>query len=465
MQALVLCGFSVANYLLLYVTSILLARTLNVGDFDDYNVAVSSVLVLTSLATLGLEKYALRCLPAWPNHQDWARSSGFLQFSRRLILVTSLVLVVLFCVTLELTPTLRGKPITWRSSSWRCSCPRPRCFKFILEVAAAYGGQLKGVASYRILFPALLLLLNAGVWVLLAASGGVSAAFSYGAAWLVAIAVLNLTTESYIPAPVWQAKPMREPGVWIRGALAMAAGSLVLTMLAQTGVIILELNHPDEAVVSAYAVAFQTGTLVVILATATNRLYAPRISALLDRGDFQALRTMARYRLLVIAPLTLGYLFVIIAFGPSILSLFGENYSTEYPALCLIALGASVSTIFSLSPTYMHFTNRDRIVLPALVASVVLNLALCIPLSDRYGALGAAIAYAVPVSLLHAGLWLFELYDLVRYKLAMWHGTHALARHIRCVRHHHGEHVAERRQAGILKLRRGDVLAVRRFRK
>ena len=155
-------------------------------------------------------------------------------------------------------------------------------------------GQLKGVASYRILFPALLLLLNAGVWVLLAASGGVSATFCYGAAWLVAIAVLYLTTQSY---------------------------------------------------------------------------------------------------------------------------------STAYPALCLIALGASVSTIFSLSPTYMHFTNRDRIVLPALVASVVLNLALCIPLSDRYGALGAAIAYAVPVSLLHAGLWLFELYDLVRYKLAMWHGN------------------------------------------
>jgi hypothetical protein len=76
-------------------------------------------------------------------------------------------------------------------------------------------------------------------------------------------------------------------------------------MLAQTGVIILELNHPDEAVVSAYAVAFQTGTFVVILATATNRLYAPRISALLDRGDLQALRSMARYRLLVIGPLTL----------------------------------------------------------------------------------------------------------------------------------------------------------------
>jgi O-antigen/teichoic acid export membrane protein len=50
-----------------------------------------------------------------------------------------------------------------------------------------------------------------------------------------------------------------------------------------------------------------------------------------------------------------------------------------------------------------------------------LNLALCIPLSDRYGALGAAIAYAVPIALLHVGLWFFELADLVRYKLALWH--------------------------------------------
>jgi O-antigen/teichoic acid export membrane protein len=419
-HALVLCGFSVANYALLYVTSILLARTLSVPDFDDYNVAVSSVLVLTSLATLGLEKYALRCLPAWQNHQDWARSKGFVLFARKLILFTSVVLVILFCLTLELTLSLRGKPYHLAIVIVALFLPATAMFQFILEVAAAYGGQVKGVATYRLLFPALLFALNAAVWILLAASG-VSAAFCYGAAWILAIAVLYVTTQSYVPAPVHQAEPISEPGLWMRGALPMAAGSLVLTMLAQTGVIILELNHPDEAVVSAYAVAFQTGTFVVILATATNRLYAPRISALLDRGDLQALRSMARYRLLVIGPLTLFYLFVILAFGPSILSLFGPQYATEYPALCLIALGASISTIFSLAPTYMHFTNRDRIVLAALVAAAVLNLALCIPLSDRYGALGAAIAYAVPIALLHVGLWFFELYDLVRYKLAPWH--------------------------------------------
>lgn len=210
LQALILCVFSVANYGLLYVTAILLARTLSVPDFDDYNVAVSSVLVLTALATLGLEKYALRCLPAWHNHQDWARSRGFLLFSRNLILITSLALVVLFCTTLELTLTLRGKPYHVAIVIVAMFLPATAMFQFILEVAAAYGGQLKGVASYRLLFPALLFLLNAAVWTLLAASGGVSAAFCYGAAWVIAIAVLYVTTQSYVPAPVWQARPTSE---------------------------------------------------------------------------------------------------------------------------------------------------------------------------------------------------------------------------------------------------------------
>jgi O-antigen/teichoic acid export membrane protein len=406
----VLCGFSVTNYLLLYLTSILLARTLSVPDFDDYNVAVSAALVMTSLATLGLEKYALRCLPAWQNHQDWRRSRGFLRFGRRLILATSIALFVLFSVGLELALTSRGQDYHVAIVIVVGFLPAMALFQFLLEVAAAYGGQLRGVAVYRLLFPILVLVLNAAVWLSLA-SGGVSAALCYGMAWLVAIAVLLAWTRSYVPREVRQATRIAEPKTWIKGALPMAVGSLVLTMLAQTGVIILELNHPDEAVVSAYAVAFQTGSFVVILATATNRLYAPRMSALLDRQDFPGLRAMAVNRLFVIGPLTISYLALVIVYGRSILALFGAQYATEYPALCLVALGASISTLFSLAPVYMHFTNRDRTVLTALVAAAVLNLALCVPLSSSYGAFGAAIAYALPVALLHVGLWTYELKD------------------------------------------------------
>jgi len=51
---------ALANYSLMYAANILLARSLTVDDFDDYSVALSIVTMLSTLATLGLEKYALR---------------------------------------------------------------------------------------------------------------------------------------------------------------------------------------------------------------------------------------------------------------------------------------------------------------------------------------------------------------------------------------------------------------------
>jgi len=51
---------ALANYALMYAANILLARSLTVDDFDDYSVALSIVTMLSTLATLGLEKYVLR---------------------------------------------------------------------------------------------------------------------------------------------------------------------------------------------------------------------------------------------------------------------------------------------------------------------------------------------------------------------------------------------------------------------
>jgi O-antigen/teichoic acid export membrane protein len=413
-QALVLCGLSLANYALFYLTSILLARTLSVREFDDYHVGIATVLVLAAFATFGLEKYALRCLPALGHAQNWPQSRGYLLFSSRFVLVSSIALVVILGVTLEGTLALSEQDYHVAIVIVALFLPVIALFQLGLEVVTAYGGQVKAVAIYRLLFPIVLLLLNFAVWYSPVSSSAVSAAICYGAAWIIAFVALAVLAKRQVPAPVWQAKPTKLPAVWIRGALPLLASSLVLTMFAQTGVIILELNHPNQAVVSAYAVAYQTGTFVVILATATNRLYSPKISELLVSRDVRTMRAIARRRLFLVGPLAVTFLILIVVFGRSILAVFGQEFVSAYPAMCVIAAGASISTLFSLAPTYLQFTDRNRLVLATMVASVCLNLALCFPLSYYFGSLGAAVAYAIPISILYVGLRLHAARDLSR---------------------------------------------------
>jgi O-antigen/teichoic acid export membrane protein len=322
---------------------------------------------------------------------------------------------VLLGIALEGTLALRGKDYHVAIVIVALFLPAITLFQFVLEVVTAYGGQLKAVATYRLLFPTVLLALNAAVWASPLSSNAISASVCYGAAWIIALAVLWGIAWQQVPAAVWRAQPTQQPRLWIRGAMPLVASSFILTMFAQTGVIILQLNHPNQVVVSVYAVAFQTGTFVVLLATATNRLYSPRISELLAIGDLQALRTEAKRRHSLIGPLAVTYLILIFVFGRSILGVFGQEFVSAYPALCVVAAGAAISTIFSLAPTYLQFTNRSPIVLTAMAASVVLNLSLCVPLSYRFGALGAAIAYAVPISLLYIGLRFYAMWELARH--------------------------------------------------
>jgi len=418
-QALAMCGLSITNYGLFYGTSILLARTLSVRDFDDYNVAVSTVLILVAVATLGLEKYALRCLPALRHAEDWPHARGFMMFARRAILAWSIALVVLLGIALEGTLALRGRDYHLAIVVVACFLPVIALVQFVLEVVTAYGGHVKAVAIYRILLPIFLLLLNAAVWFSPLDTNAVSAAICFGAAWILTLGALLLLARRQVPKAVWEVKPLQQPGVWVRGALPLVASSLILNLFAQTGVIILELLHPNQAVVSAYALAFQTGSFVVILGTATNRLYSPQIAALLASADVDGMRAIARQRLRLIGPITMIYLVLIFVFGKSILSVFGKEFVSAYPAMCVIAIGASISTFFSLAPTYLHFTDRSRIVLGLMVASVGMSLALSFPLGKHFGSLGAAVAYAVPISSLYLGLRFYAVRDLARYEREM----------------------------------------------
>jgi O-antigen/teichoic acid export membrane protein len=72
-----------ANYGLFYGLSVYLARTLDADGFEEYSVAVATVLMLASFATLGLEKFALRALPGYHEKRDWSHAFGFAAFGAR----------------------------------------------------------------------------------------------------------------------------------------------------------------------------------------------------------------------------------------------------------------------------------------------------------------------------------------------------------------------------------------------
>lgn len=419
-RPLSLAALAISNYLLLYVANIALARQLSSRDFDDYSVALSLVTVLSTFATLGLEKYALRCIPVYRERGDWSRARGFWRFSLRATVTLSIGLVLLFFAFLEVILYSRHADSHIAILLMVAFLPAVTAVLFLVEVATAAGAQIQAVVIYRFLLPASFFVLISLARLFELRSTAIGVGICYGMAWLIALVGIHHLVRHSMPAEFWRAHPQILSRKWLRRAAPFLINSSMLSLMASSGVIVLEILFTSEAVVGTYAIAAQTGTFIVLLANTTNRFYLPLMSLCLERRDESALGRLLLHRLAVMGGLSVLFLATVFVWGEEILAWFGPSFRAGYPALCVLAVGASLNAMLSDSPYYLQFMKRERHVFYSSTVALVLNLGLTAALGHRFGALGAAYGYAVSMGF----LFLLQRALVSRHFAHYWSAAH-----------------------------------------
>lgn len=417
LQALSLSLLAVGNFFLLYIASIALARKLSVSDFDDYNVALSIVTVLGTLSTLGLEKYALRCLPVYQEREDWSNAHGFWRFSLRTIIMVSLGLVLLLSLGLSSALAAQQYDSHLAVIVLTSFLPIIAVVLFLVEVATANGAQIQAVVIYRFMMPASFFVLIHLMGLFDIPHTAIGVAIAYGLAWVLSLIAIYHLVRHAIPARCWHAKPTYLSGKWLRRGMPFLFNSWMLSVIASSGVILLELLFTSDSVVGIYAVAAQTGTFIVLLANTTNRFYIPLMSIYMERRDPLAMRHLSQHRLVVLGSLTVLFFGGVVIFGREILSWFGDDFREGYEVLCVLAAGASVNALFSDSPYYLQFIKRQREVFITTSLALLLNLMLTVLMGFWYKGVGAALGYALSMSLLFLTQRLLVVYHLKHYWL------------------------------------------------
>lgn len=407
-SSLMLFGLSLSHYALMYWANIFLARHLAIDAFDDYSVAVSTVTLLSTLATLGLEKYALRLVSLYIERENWPQLRGFWLFSLRVIVLFSILLLGLLGLGLESILALQDADFHIAIAIYAGFLPVIALCLFLTEVITVYGKQIQALALYRFFLPTVFLLLISGVRYFQHGMTAVSAVLCFGAAWCLTLILMLVTVRAASPTELKQVKPdSKGRRWWLKKSLPLLVSSLMMTVLTSAGTIILEILHPSQAVVGTYAVAMQTAGLISLIGTSTNRYYLPMLVVLLERRDQSAIKVLLAKRTQLIACFIAVFLGIIGIWGQEILDLFGSDFSQGYQALLICATGAAFSTLFSDSPYYLQFMGRNRLVVSLMSLSALSMVGLSFILGFRYGATGVALAYAVPTMLLFSNLkWL-----------------------------------------------------------
>ena len=155
-------------------------------------------------------------------------------------------------------------------------------------------------------------------------------------------------------------------------------------------------HTPDELAI--LAPAFETGCLILLLSKSTDKYFQPTLSVMIASSNWSYGVSLRKQRFLVVGSIVGMFLAVVFFFGEQILGLYGDDFVEAYPAMCLVAFGSSVWTLFSLAPAVLLFTGGQR----GLLVNLIIHGGLLAVLTNilfRYaGATGAAIAYAISIS-------------------------------------------------------------------
>ncbi len=369
-------GFVIAaaatGYGLNCLLNIVAARILPADEYGAFSAAIAIVAIVCTVATLGLEKCALRILPEYLDLRAQGKIKGYILFGGATCLLFGAICAVSVFVLYDKARAHDENLAALSQMLW--FVPAIALFMFALEVATAVGSWMASTLVYRLLLPASA---SAALCVLALweAAPSVSAMInSYGAVWIISLVVLIAIIVRRIPAAVIRSKSSFEARDWLTQSIGYLGFSLIMTLFTQGAVVVLEVVKGDRVGVGLMASAMQVAGFVIIAQTATMRIYSPQLAHVISSQDERGERALLRARGRFMIGVCVVFLLTVVLFGRDLLALFGPSYTAAYPALLWLSIGNCGNTVLGFAPAVLQYHGSHKATL--LIAGIGTALSL-----------------------------------------------------------------------------------------
>lgn len=390
-----------------FAFSVLIARLFGPAGLGAYALALSVVVIASTLARWGLDQATLKHVAI---HATRGERSAMRSLVDQGLLVTGVAALV---VSLAL----------WLAAPWLCRelFDEPDLsgllrimvlsitpFTLLNVLAEAIRG-LRKIAVHTLvqgflvpLFSILLLL----IWHFMANTGLSGAAASYAGACLLTAGAAYLLWRETLgrdavgsvrvdPLPLRALFATASPLGWV--ALIGVAMSFTETLLL--GV------YRSSGDVGLYAAALRLALLVNFVMIAFNSILGPKFASLYHESKLQAISALARKSILTMLVVVAPLLFVFVAAPRQVLSLFGSEFGDAAGALVVLSVGQLLGILVGPAGIFLMMTGHERVMRANLVFSYLANLFAGIALIPTLGVMGAALSATIGIVVLNLTCW------------------------------------------------------------
>ncbi len=171
--------------------------------------------------------------------------------------------------------------------------------------------------------------------------------------------------------------------------------SFICFLLMQSTDIILLGKFMSFKDVAHYAVAVKLTTIIALVLTSVNAVYAPKIAELFNLNKSKELKDNIKKATRLIFLLTTPIILFMLFFSSSILPLFGKGYINASVALKILLVSQIINALSGSVGMYMNMTGNEKIFQRILLIALIVNVVLNWILIPKYYLLGAAVATSI----------------------------------------------------------------------
>ncbi|MBN1224496.1 MAG: flippase [Candidatus Aminicenantes bacterium] len=395
-----------------YVFQIMAARNLGPELFGLFTLGFAAYKIAGMIAELGLPNGLLRFIPIFHGENDPARTKGVITDSRNLGFFASIVISAsLFLFSGPMATSVFHAPEL---------APVMRLFAAAIPFATLttlflFGTQGFKIMKYKILVreifePSvriiLVLILSLLTWKL----------YGIVLAYIIPILLATAISSSYLKKVFPDVA--KKSVATIRETRKLLNFSLPLLFVQFFGLVVLWTDtlmlgyFRTAEEVGIYGAAQRTALLGSLISTSFGSIFAPIISGLFNRKEFDKLRSYFQTVAKWIFSFSFPLLLAVILLSEHILGIFGHEFRVGSGSLILLSLAWIVHSAVGSAGQMIIMTGRQKLHLLNMIFVVIVNIVLNIVFIPSYGMKGAALATFTSIAL-------FNIMELLQVRLIL----------------------------------------------
>ncbi len=375
-----------------FLLHLYLARTMGVHEFGSYMYAISWISILVIFAGLGVEASAFRFVAAYTAVKDYSRLRGLIHRGFEVVIISSVVLSLLVYFLMQILSGFVSVEFKNEMIIAVLLLPVWILASFNQTTLASLKRTVASRFPEAILKPILIIVL---AFLFLTYYSDTLSAKNVLLIHLVALAislvVASLILKRSLPKEIKNVSPIFETSLWIKTGCSLMMISGIYIALNQFDILMIGIFQ-DNKEVGVYSIAYRISQFVAFTAQAIYLIAAPLISELVASNAkkelFHFVRRVTNWVMIGAVPIFI----VIILGGNLILDMFGDEFSSGYWVLVILAISQLSSSIVGPVSYMLTMSGNQKLLLNILAKALVINMILNVPLIYYFGVIGAAIA-------------------------------------------------------------------------